>query len=47
MVFQPWIDSTKKNKSVEPKQSLLSQIVAYASRPLHTNAQVVRRMFLN
>ncbi len=39
--------STKKNKSVEPKHSLLSQIVAYASQPLHTNAQVVRCMFLN
>ncbi len=31
--------ATKKNKSVEPKQSLLSQIVAYTSRPLHTYAQ--------
>ncbi len=37
-VIHPWIGSTKKNKSVESKLSLLSQIVAYTSRPLHTNA---------
>ncbi len=42
-ILHPWIGSTKKNKSVEPKQSLLSQIVAYASR----NAQVIRGMCLN
>ncbi len=46
-VLHPWIGSIKKNKSVEPKQSLLSQIVAYASRPLHTDAQMARRLFLN
>ncbi len=28
----------KKNKSIQPKQSLLSQIVAYASRPLSTSS---------
>ncbi len=31
-VLHPWISSTKKNKKVKLEQSLLSQIVAYASQ---------------
>ncbi len=37
-VLHLWIGSTKKNKSVESKQSLLSQIATYASQPPLTSS---------